>query len=68
VVEELALASTGVTATAEALDCPFPLLGSVDRICDRIREPRGRFGISYFTVFDRRSDGFDEVVPRLAGT
>jgi probable F420-dependent oxidoreductase len=50
----------------QALDCPFLLFGSVDAICDRIVELRERFGVSYLTVFDGRSDGFDRVVARLA--
>lgn len=53
---------------AEALDSPFLLLGSVDEICDQLQELRERFGISYVTVFDERSDGFAPVVARLAGT
>jgi probable F420-dependent oxidoreductase len=52
----------------QALESPFLLLGSVDAICDRLIELRERFGISYFTVFDGRSDGFEQVVARLAGT
>lgn len=52
----------------QALDSPFLLFGSVDAICDRLVELRERFGISYFTVFNWRNDGFDHVVARLAGT
>jgi alkanesulfonate monooxygenase SsuD/methylene tetrahydromethanopterin reductase-like flavin-dependent oxidoreductase (luciferase family) len=51
---------------ADALDSPFMLAGSVDAICDRIRQLQERFGISYLTVFDGRNDGFDQVVSRLA--
>lgn len=50
----------------QALDSPFMLVGSVDAICDRIAELRERFGISYLTVFDGRSAGFEQVVSRLA--
>lgn len=50
----------------QALDSPFMLFGSVDAICDRIQELRERFGISYLTVFDGRTAGFDQVVSRLA--
>jgi probable F420-dependent oxidoreductase len=53
-------------SVAEALDSPFMLVGSVDAICERIHELRERFGISYFTVFDGRNEGFDQVVARLA--
>jgi probable F420-dependent oxidoreductase len=56
-----------VTA-AELLDCPFLLIGTVREISDQIRGHRERFGISYLTVFDGRSDGFDDVVAALAGT
>jgi len=49
-----------------ALDSPFMLVGSVDAICDQIQELWERFGISYFTVFDGRNEGFDQVVSRLA--
>jgi probable F420-dependent oxidoreductase len=68
VVEGQDLASVGLASVEDAVACPFLLLGSVEAICDRIRELRDRYGISYFTVFDGRSDGFDEVVGRLAGT
>src|SRR5690606_26003377 len=50
----------------DALDSPFLMFGSVDAFCDRMSDLRERFGISYFTVFDGRSDGFDQVVSRLA--
>ncbi|HEY8474920.1 MAG TPA: TIGR03621 family F420-dependent LLM class oxidoreductase [Natronosporangium sp.] len=50
----------------QALDSPFLLVGSVSELCDRIVELRERFGISYLTVFDRNSDGFEQVVSRLA--
>lgn len=53
-------------AVDDALDSPFLMFGSVDALCDRIAELRERFGISYFTVFDGRSDGFDQVVSRLS--
>jgi probable F420-dependent oxidoreductase len=49
-----------------ALASPYMLFGTVDAICDRIIELRERFGISYLTVFDGRSEGFDQVVARLA--
>lgn len=55
-----------VLPVEQALDSPFLLLGSVDAICDRIHELHERFGISYLTVIDGRSDGFDQVVSRLA--
>jgi probable F420-dependent oxidoreductase len=49
-----------------ALDSPFLLFGSVGAICDRIVELRERFGITYLTVFDGRSEGFEQVVARMS--
>lgn len=63
-----AAAVGGLLSVEQALDSPFLLIGSVDAICDRLVELRERFGVSYFTVFDRNSDGFAQVVARLAGT
>ena len=54
-----------VLPVEQALDSPFLLLGSVEAICDRIRELRDRFGVSYLTVIDGRAEGFDRVVARL---
>ncbi|BCJ63668.1 LLM class F420-dependent oxidoreductase [Polymorphospora rubra] len=52
----------------QVLTSPFALLGtSVDEICARLVDLRDRHGVSYVTVFDRQSYGFDEVVARLAG-
>jgi probable F420-dependent oxidoreductase len=66
-VEGLRPVASGAITAEQALASPFMLLGSVDAICDRIVELRERFGVSYLTVFDGRSDGFDEVASRLAG-
>jgi probable F420-dependent oxidoreductase len=66
-VARLPSVSAGAITVEQAVASPFMLLGSVDAICDRIVELRERFGVSYLTVFDGRSDGFDAVVTRLAG-
>ncbi len=59
----------GTWTTDGILDSPFILVGSVDAICDEIRQRRHEFGISYFTFFaGRSSPEIDQVVERLAGT
>ncbi|MDP8959787.1 MAG: TIGR03621 family F420-dependent LLM class oxidoreductase [Actinomycetota bacterium] len=52
----------------EILDSPFVLLGTVEEIIDQLQEHRERLGVSYWVVFEGRSEGFDQVVERLAGT
>lgn len=41
-------------------------LAAVDEICDAVTALAADHGISYVTVFDGQSDGFDDVVRRLA--
>jgi probable F420-dependent oxidoreductase len=67
VAEDLAVVRSGGLTVEQVLDSPFVLIGTVDAICDRVVELRDRFGVSYLTVFDGRSPGFDAVVGRLAG-
>jgi len=67
VAAELTAVQSGRLTVEQALDSPFLLIGSVDAICDRVVELRERFDVSYLTVFDGRSPGFDAVVGRLAG-
>jgi hypothetical protein len=67
VAADLAAVQSGRIAVEQALDSPFLLIGTIDTICDRVVELRDRFGVSYLTVFDGRSPGFDAVVGRLAG-
>ena len=50
------------------LESPYVLLGTIDEICDTIRQRRERYGISYLTVFERDMEAFAPVVERLAGT
>jgi probable F420-dependent oxidoreductase len=47
---------------------PHALLGSVDAVCDVLRERRERFGFSYVNVAQRHLEEFAPVVARLAGT
>ncbi len=47
---------------------PNALIGSVDQICDTLRERRERYGFSYITLSDRNADAFAPVVAALAGT
>ncbi len=51
----------------DTADLPFALIGTVGQIADQIQAIRDRHGISYFSVFDEKSPGFEEVVARLAG-
>ncbi len=48
-------------------DMPFALIGTVTEIVDQVQRIRDRHGITYFTFFDDRSEGAEEVVARLAG-
>ena len=50
------------------LESPYVLLGTIDEICDTIRQRRERYGISYLTVFERDMEAFAPVVEGLAGT
>ena len=49
-------------------DHPHAFLGSVDSVCDTLRERRERYGISYVTIAQRNVDAFAPVVARMAGT
>ena len=46
---------------------PHALIGSVDEICDTIRERRERYGISYVTVSQQNMAMFAPVVAQLTG-
>ena len=67
-VDEGRLARSSPITAEELLASPFVLLGTVEEIADRLRSFRTRFGVSYVTVSDERSEGFDAVVELLAGT
>ena len=49
------------------LESPYVLAGTVDEICETVRQRRERYGISYLTVFDRDLEAFAPVVARLGG-
>jgi len=47
---------------------PHALVGSVDEICDIVRQRRDQYGISYINVASRNMHAFAPVVAQLAGT
>lgn len=53
--------------TAEVLDSPAILLGTVDDIAESLFERRERFGISYIVVLEPVMEAFAPVVARLSG-
>jgi probable F420-dependent oxidoreductase len=61
------LASRFKVARDVVLETPYVLLGSIQEICETLRERRERYGISYLTVFERDMEAFAPVVERLAG-
>lgn len=68
-VEELPSVRSGAVTADQVLKSPFAQLGSsVDEVCDQLIDLHERHGVSYVTVFDGGSEGFNEVVARLAGS
>jgi hypothetical protein len=68
---EVAAAASGSrfgVGSDEILTHPHALIGTVDSICDTLRQRRDELGISYFTIGQRHLDEFAPVVARLAGT
>jgi probable F420-dependent oxidoreductase len=63
---ELRVVTGGLLTAEQVLVSPFHLIGSTDTICDRLAELHDRHGISYITVFDDQSTGFDAIVTRLS--
>jgi probable F420-dependent oxidoreductase len=49
------------------LNIPYLLIGTKEEIVDQIENYRVRYGISYFSVFDRHVEEFAPVVACLAG-
>ena len=49
------------------LETVYVLVGTVQEMCETLRERRERYGISYLTVFERDMEVFAPVVERLAG-
>jgi probable F420-dependent oxidoreductase len=63
-----AMADRFGVSTAELVEHPHALLGSVDDICDRLQQRRAELGISYINIAQRNMDAFAPVVAHLAGT
>jgi probable F420-dependent oxidoreductase len=61
------LASRFKVARDVVLETPYVLLGTVEEMCETLRQRRERYGISYLTVFERDMEVFAPVVARLAG-
>ena len=62
------LATRFAVARDLVLETPYVLLGTVDEICETLRQRRERYGISYLSVFERDMEALAPVVSRLAGT
>ena len=52
----------------EARQVPVALAGTVDEMCELLRQRREEYGLSYVVVQEPSMDEFAEVVSRLAGT
>ena len=61
------LAARFKVAREIVLETPYVLLGTVEEICETVRQRREHYGISYLTVFERDMEAFAPVVARLAG-
>ncbi|MEZ4503890.1 MAG: TIGR03621 family F420-dependent LLM class oxidoreductase [Dehalococcoidia bacterium] len=74
ITDDRRASATTVAATAppltadDVLGSPFVLVGTPDEMTEELRAYRARFGMSYFTVFDRYLEDFAPVVRALAGT
>lgn len=67
VVSALRSVSSGEMTAEQVLASPFvQLASSTAEVCDGITALSERHGVTYITVFDGRSEGFDSVVTRLA--
>jgi probable F420-dependent oxidoreductase len=65
-IEHLERMTEGLGMTAEEIAAsPFVALGSTQEIADKLRGLRERLGVSYFSVFGARSEGFESVVAEL---
>jgi len=49
-------------------DVPLGMAGTVDEICEQLRQRRERWGFSYVVMHEGEVDAFAPVVARLAGT
>ncbi len=66
-VAEMLAGGFGLTVE-EALEVPLALVGSVEDICEQLRERRETYGFSYIVVHQGEIEAFAEIVARLAGT
>ena len=62
------LASRFKVAREVVLGTVYVAVGTIEEICETLRQRRERHGISYLTVFERDMEAFAPVVERLAGT
>jgi probable F420-dependent oxidoreductase len=62
------LASRFKVARDVVLETVYVALGTIEEICETLRQRRERYGVSYLTVFERDMEAFAPVVERLAGT
>jgi probable F420-dependent oxidoreductase len=62
------LASRFKVAREVVLETVYVALGTIEEICETLRQRRERHGVSYLTVFERDMEAFAPVVERLAGT
>jgi len=53
---------------AAALEVPVAVVGTVDQVCDTLRERRERYGFSFYVLHEPEIEPFAPVVERLAGT
>ena len=53
---------------AAALEVPMVVVGTVDQVCDTLRERRERYGFSYYVLHEDDIEPFAPVVERLTGT
>jgi hypothetical protein len=60
---------TGRSARHELLASPVVAIGSLEQVCDKLREARDQFGFSYFAPpVGASMESLAPVVERLAGT
>ena len=50
----------------DILGSPFILLGTIDELTEELRARRDRFGISYYTVFEKDLETFAPIVTALS--
>jgi probable F420-dependent oxidoreductase len=62
------LAARFKVARDVVLETPYVLVGTIEEICETLRQRRERYRISYLTVFERDMEAFAPVVARLAGS